>query len=58
VNHSGIGGAHGVHGFKAFSHERAVLRGSWLLTIKQFFPPYTPRKLWLARALVQMVQGL
>lgn len=58
VNHSGIGSAHGVHGFKAFSHERAVLRGSWLLTIKQFFPPYTPHKLWLARALVQLVRGL
>ncbi len=26
VNHSGIGNAHGHYGFKAFSHERAVVR--------------------------------
>jgi aldehyde dehydrogenase (NAD+) len=58
VNHSGIGSAHGVHGFRAFSHERAVLRGSWLLTVRQFFPPYTPRKLNLAQALVRLVRAL
>jgi aldehyde dehydrogenase (NAD+) len=26
VNHSGMGNAHGHYGFKAFSHERAVVR--------------------------------
>lgn len=39
VNHSGLGNAHGWYGFKAFSHERAVLRerfsAGWLL-----YPPY------------------
>jgi aldehyde dehydrogenase (NAD+) len=35
VNHSGIGHAHGHYGFKAFSHERAVLRTqvSWAATL-------------------------
>lgn len=41
VNNSGIGSAHGEYGFKAFSHERAVLRdrfsSSYLMQ-----PPYTP----------------
>ncbi|WP_250207755.1 aldehyde dehydrogenase family protein [Curvibacter sp. CHRR-16] len=41
VNNSGIGSAHGIFGFKAFSHERAVLRGGWLNPIQLFFPPYT-----------------
>jgi aldehyde dehydrogenase (NAD+) len=41
VNHSGMGSCHGHHGFKAFSHERSVLQGGWLNTIKVFFPPYT-----------------
>lgn len=35
VNHSGMGSAHGYHGFKAFSHERAVVRAqvSWVATL-------------------------
>jgi hypothetical protein len=33
VNNSGIGNAHGEYGFKAFSHERAVLRSSPIMTI-------------------------
>ena len=57
VNNSGIGNAHGIFGFKAFSHERAVLRSTWLNTIKMFFPPYTEGRQkvvtflagWLAR---------
>lgn len=40
VNNSGIGSAHGHFGFKAFSHERAVVRMQILLA-KMFFPPYT-----------------
>ena len=44
VNNSGIGNAHGVFGFKAFSHERGVLSSTWLNTIKMFFPPYTPAR--------------
>jgi aldehyde dehydrogenase (NAD+) len=38
INNSGIGNAHGVYGFRAFSHERAVLQtlisSNWL-----FYPP-------------------
>jgi aldehyde dehydrogenase (NAD+) len=40
VNNSGIGNAHGLYGFKAFSHERAVVR-SRIMLAKMFFPPYT-----------------
>lgn len=40
VNDSGLGNSHGFHGFRAFSHERSVLRdyfgSAWLL-----YPPYT-----------------
>lgn len=40
VNNSGLGSAHGEHGFLAFSHERAVVRNQVMLA-KMFFPPYT-----------------
>jgi len=53
VNHSGIGNAHGVYGFKAFSHERAYLAcGPWLL-VSLFYPPYTRGKARLSAALVR-----
>ncbi len=42
VNTSGIGAGHGLHGFRAFSHERAVLRNRFLL-MPMIFPPYGPR---------------
>jgi aldehyde dehydrogenase (NAD+) len=42
VNNSGIGSYHGIFGFKAFSHERAVLRDRFS-TIPMLFPPYTKR---------------
>jgi aldehyde dehydrogenase (NAD+) len=39
VNNSGIGNAHGYYGFRAFSHERGIVRSR--LPIGQlFFPPY------------------
>ncbi|MDB5967789.1 MAG: aldehyde dehydrogenase family protein [Hydrocarboniphaga sp.] len=40
VNNSGIGSAHGLYGFKAFSHERAVVRNRYQLAAL-FYPPYT-----------------
>lgn len=40
VNNSGIGAAHGYWGFKAFSHERAMVRTRFMLA-KMLFPPYT-----------------
>jgi len=42
VNHSGIGSSHGVYGFKAFSHERAVLREQMSATA-MLAPPYTAK---------------
>lgn len=51
VNNSGLGSAHGIFGFKAFSHERGVLRSGWLNTIKMFFPPYTAGRARLVSAL-------
>ena len=41
VNHSGFGSAHGFYGFKAFSHERAILRSTKYSILKLLFPPYT-----------------
>ncbi len=41
VNNSGIGNAHGFYGFKAFSHERAILKHSRFSPLKLIFPPYT-----------------
>ena len=42
VNNSGIGKAHGHHGFLAFSNEKAVLRQRIGFTpLKMLYPPYT-----------------
>jgi aldehyde dehydrogenase (NAD+) len=46
VNNSGLGSAHGYHGFRAFSHERAILRNRYSL-LPLVFPPYTERVNWL-----------
>ncbi|MDP1745093.1 MAG: aldehyde dehydrogenase family protein, partial [Bacteroidota bacterium] len=41
INTSGMGGSHGFHGFKAFSHERSVMYQSKLIDIsKIIYPPY------------------
>ncbi|MDE8346958.1 MAG: aldehyde dehydrogenase family protein, partial [Acidocella sp.] len=42
VNNSGVGSSHGVYGFRAFSHERAVLRDK-MSVIPMLYPPYTRR---------------
>ncbi len=57
VGASGQGSYHGFHGFKACSHERAVMEQGTPATIKLFFPPYVPKvrkaidmlTRWLAR---------
>jgi aldehyde dehydrogenase (NAD+) len=43
VNHSGLGSYHGFFGFKAFSHERSVLKLNKLdlLFLRKLMPPYT-----------------
>ena len=44
VNASGIGGSHGIHGFKAFSHERSIMYQSQLVDIgKMVYPPYNSK---------------
>jgi aldehyde dehydrogenase (NAD+) len=55
VNNSGIGSSHGIYGFKAFSHERAVLKGGWLPSIRMFFPPYTSGRTRIIDMLVKWV---
>jgi aldehyde dehydrogenase (NAD+) len=39
VNNSGFGAAHGVHGFRTFSHEKPVLTDRWSV-VPRLFPPY------------------
>jgi aldehyde dehydrogenase (NAD+) len=55
VNNSGIGKTHGVHGFREFSNQRAVLRAKrsiahWL------YPPYTPRVQKLSRLVLRYLR--
>ncbi len=56
VNNSGIGSGHGHFGFKAFSHERAVLTGGWLRTEKWFAPPFTQKRVALIRRIVDSLR--
>ncbi len=42
VNNSGFGNSHGWYGFRAFSHERPVLKHNSLSALKMLYPPYTP----------------
>ena len=53
VNTSGIGNAHGFFGFKAFSHERAVMSAGPWSALKLLFPPYDARKRRLSEALIK-----
>jgi len=52
VNNSGIGNAHGVYGFKAFSHERAVVRTRFMMA-RTLFPPYTDFKRKLLNLMIK-----
>jgi aldehyde dehydrogenase (NAD+) len=52
VNHSGIGNAHGHFGFKAFSHERGVVRTQVSLA-SMFFPPYTEKMQKLVKLMIR-----
>ncbi len=55
VNTSGIGNAHGLFGFKAFSHERAVMTAGPLSALELLFPPYNERKRRLSDLLIKYV---
>ena len=41
IGNSGVGKAHGYHGFRAFSHERSIVTNH-VGIVDQLFPPYTP----------------
>lgn len=54
VNHSGLGNYHGEHGFRTFSHEKAVLKQSFLgKMLRIMYPPYSDFKM---KALSQLVR--
>lgn len=53
VNTSGIGNAHGFFGFKAFSHERAVMSAGPLSALEMLFPPYNEKKRRLSEWLIK-----
>ena len=53
VNTSGIGNAHGFFGFKAFSHERAMMSAGPLSALELLFPPYDARKRRLSELLIK-----
>lgn len=52
VGASGMGSYHGKFSFDAFSHQKAVLQRSFAGDLSARYPPYTPRKQRLLRALV------
>jgi aldehyde dehydrogenase (NAD+) len=53
VNNSGIGNSHGYFGFRAFSHERAVLR-TRIMMAKMLFPPYTKLTRTMAKFMMKL----
>ncbi len=54
VNDSGMGSCHGIFGFKAFSHERAVLFQSALNMSSLVYPPYE-NKGWVIKMLGKLM---
>jgi aldehyde dehydrogenase (NAD+) len=53
VGASGMGSYHGVHGFKTFSHARAVLTQAMPSPVKLLYPPYGRKLRDLAGAAVK-----
>ncbi|PTQ89835.1 aldehyde dehydrogenase family protein [Agitococcus lubricus] len=56
VNNSGIGNSHGYFGFKAFSHERAIVKASKLMLVGLFFPPYDDKRRKIIRMIVDSMK--
>ncbi len=54
VNNSGIGSGHGEYGFKAFSHERAVVRTRFMMA-RLFFLPHNKWTQKIVDVLMKMV---
>lgn len=55
VNNSGLGSSHGHAGFKAFSHERSVMRMR-VNTLRLMFPPYTKGKRFLIGWMIRLLK--
>ncbi|XP_043720379.1 aldehyde dehydrogenase family 3 member H1-like [Telopea speciosissima] len=53
VGESGIGSYHGKFSFEAFSHKKAVMYRGFSGDASARYPPYTPRKQKLVRALLE-----
>lgn len=54
VNDSGLGNYHGEHGFRTFSHEKAVLKRSFLgKVLGIMYPPYTALKMKIFQRLIR-----
>ncbi|AHZ84803.1 aldehyde dehydrogenase family protein [Bdellovibrio bacteriovorus] len=54
VNHSGMGSYHGKHGFLEFSHQKAVLKQSFLgKLLRVMYPPYTEFKMTALKNLIR-----
>jgi aldehyde dehydrogenase (NAD+) len=58
VGASGIGACHGFAGFRAFSHERTVLRQRQPVTLPLFFPPYRGARSRVGQMLLRVIQWL
>ncbi len=54
VNGSGMGSSHGFHGFKAFSHERAIMFQRKLDFNKIIYPPYMGKE-WVLKLLKKLM---
>jgi aldehyde dehydrogenase (NAD+) len=57
IGESGTGSYHGEFGFRAFSHERAVLRQGVAHTFHYFYPPYTDRVRRMLSYVTRWVRG-
>lgn len=54
VNSSGMGSCHGIFGFKAFSHERAVVFQSAINMSSMIYPPYDGKS-WVLKLLKKLM---
>lgn len=53
VGNSGIGSYHGIHGFKAFSHEKSIVEKSGLVNLSMLYPPYSLKKLKMIKKVLR-----
>ncbi len=49
VGESGMGKYHGKAGFDAFSHDRSIIKSSFLFDIKLRYPPYKDHLKWMRK---------